>query len=109
MTSSSFAYSPRSRFAIAVKIILQLCIGADVGMGCLGLLQELPGPLVEPTNGDFFLLEHLLHRVQVRHLVSRLLLRRLGPHLKQGAPILEALLLHPLGHPTLIRAHAAHS
>jgi hypothetical protein len=82
-----------------LKILLQLCIGANVGinfgMGFLGLLHELLGPLVESINGDLFFLEQLLHRIQVRPLVSHLLLCRLGPCLKQGAPLLEALLLYP--------------
>jgi hypothetical protein len=64
-------------------------------MGFLGLLQELPGLLVEPIDGDLFFFKHLLQLIQVCPLLCRLLLHRLGPHLKHGAPVPEALLLHP--------------
>jgi hypothetical protein len=70
-------------------------VGIGFGMGFLGLLQELMGTLVKPPDGDLFFLEHLLYRVQVCPLVCLLLLLRLCPRLKQGAPLLKALLLHP--------------
>jgi hypothetical protein len=94
-----YQLSPGDITHTPLEIRLQLCAGSDasigLGMGFHGVLHELLGLLVEHTDGDMLFLEHLLHRVQVCPLVRCLLLLGLGPHLEQGAPLLEALLLRP--------------
>jgi hypothetical protein len=69
--------------------------GIDYGIGILGLLQELPGLLVEHIDGDMFFFMHLLQLIQVQPLLRCLLLRRHGPCLKHGAPVPKAQLLCP--------------
>jgi hypothetical protein len=56
-------------------------MGISYGMGFLGLLQELPGLMVEPTDGDLFFFENLPQLIQVRPILNRLQLHRHGPRL----------------------------
>jgi hypothetical protein len=59
-----------------VEILLQLGTSVGASFGCsmefIGLLQELLGPHVEPTDYSLLFLEHLLHLLQVLTLLRRL-------------------------------------
>jgi hypothetical protein len=89
---------------LLVEVLLCLDVGLTTGLShsiqLLGLFDQLLSLSADEADGDFFLLDHNLHLVQLLPLRCPLLLFRGGPLLEEGAP------LHERCHSSSMSAHS---